>query len=80
MALHPSPHILNYIRIPQFDAEQKLHIRLAESSAACHAAVASAGDSELESLEAANDKLAAEVWGITDAELRDIQFSLADLK
>src|SRR5205823_4617425 len=34
-----STHVLNYVRIPKFDAKDKLHVRLADSSVACQAAV-----------------------------------------
>ena len=74
-----SAHVLNHISIPKFEPKNKLHARLAESSAACHKATASASDAELESLEAANDALAAELWGLSAAELNDIKTSLADL-
>ena len=77
VALHPSPHILNHIRIPQFDPRKKLHVRLAESSEACHSATAAGSD--LESLEITNDALAAELWELSNAELKDIEDSLADL-
>jgi len=79
VALHPSPHILNHIRVPRFDPNKKLHIQLAESSEACHAATAAGNDSALESLEAANNLLAAELWALSDAELKEIENSLADL-
>jgi hypothetical protein len=80
VALHPSPHIMNYIRIPKFDPKDKLHVRLAESSAACHAGAPSAGDSDLSALESANDNLAAQLWNLSPAELKDIQSSLTDLQ
>ena len=79
VTLHPSPSILKYIRIPQFDAKEKLHVQLAESSKACHAATATGNDSALESLKAANNSLAAKLWELSDAELKDIEDSLADL-
>jgi hypothetical protein len=80
VALHPSPHIMNYIGIPKFSPKDKLHVLLAESSAACHAAAPSAGDSDLSALETANDELAAQLWNLSAAELKDIKFSLADLQ
>jgi len=72
-----SVHVLNYVSIPKFEAKQKLHIRLAESSEACHSATAAGSD--LEPLEITNDALAAELWELSDAELKDIEDSLADL-
>ena len=79
VTLHPSPSILKYICIPQFDAKEKLHVQLAESSEACHAATASGNDSALGSLETTNNSLAAKLWELSDTELKDIENSLADL-
>ena len=50
-----------------------------EVCAACHAAVPSAGDSDLSAIETANDELAAKLWNLSAAELKDIKSSLADL-
>ena len=80
IALHPSPHILNYIRIPKFNPEDKVHVNLAESSAACHAAAPSATDADLAGLETANDELAARLWNLSAVELKDIKRSLSDLE
>jgi hypothetical protein len=80
VTLHPSPSILKYIKIPRFDPKEKLHIQLAESSGACRAATAVGNDSALESLETANNALAAKLWGLSDAELKEIESSLADLR
>jgi hypothetical protein len=80
VALHPSPHIMNYIGIPKFNPKDKLHVLLAESSAVCHAAVGSSSDEKMAALETANDELAAQLWNLSAAELKDIKFSLADLQ
>jgi hypothetical protein len=74
-----STHVLNYVRIPKFDPKNKLHVHLAESSAACHTAAASADEDRLATLESANDQLAAELWELSAVELNDIRNSLADL-
>jgi hypothetical protein len=70
---------LNYISVPRFDPKEKLHIQLAESSEACHAATAAGNDSAIDSLEAANNSLAAKLWELSDTELKEIENSLADL-
>lgn len=75
-----STHVLNYVGIPKFNPKDKVHVRLAESSAACHASVGSATDEEMAALETANDELAAQLWNLSTAELKDIKFSLADLQ
>lgn len=74
-----STHVLNYVCIPKFDAANRLHRLLAQSGAACHAAKAASDDGKLTHLEARNDELAAELWGLSAPELKDIKDSLADL-
>lgn len=80
IALHPSPHILNYIHIPKFNPKDNVHVGLAKSSAACHAAVPSATDADLAALETANDELAARLWNLSAVELKGIRESLIDLQ
>jgi hypothetical protein len=75
-----STHVLEYVRVPRFDPREKLHTQLAESSEACHAATASGIDSALRSHERANNALAAELWKLPNAELKEIESSLADLR
>jgi Eco57I restriction-modification methylase len=75
-----STHVLNYVRIPKFDAKNKQHVRLAENSVACHAAAPCASETDLTKLEKAVNETAAAIWEISDVELRDIESSLADLQ
>jgi methylase of polypeptide subunit release factors len=75
-----STHVLNYVRIPKFDAKNKQHVRLAENSVACHAVAPSASETDLAKLEKAVNETAAAIWEISDVELRDIESSLADLQ
>ena len=78
-----STHVLEYVRLPKFDAKNKLHRHLAELSEKAHALAAEETETaqkKLESLESEIDKTAAELWSITATELGDIQSSLADLK
>ncbi len=74
-----STHVLEHVRIPKFDPKDPVHQRLAELSLACHEATAR-GDSEtVRAHEAEIDRLAAQLWGITDDELAAIQAALADM-
>jgi hypothetical protein len=75
-----STHVLNYVRIPKFNPKDKIHVSLAASSAACHAAVGSASDEKMAALETANDELAAQLWNLSTPELKDIKSSLTDLQ
>ena len=84
ITLHPSPHVLEHVRLPQFDAADKRHQRLAELSLEAHQLAAQADEGppkRLAKVEAEIDETAAAaVWNISATELRDIQSSLADLK
>jgi methylase of polypeptide subunit release factors len=77
-----STHVLENVRLPKFDAKNKLHHRLAELSENAHAIAAESEPDEkrLEAIEIEIDKTAAELWDITATELGDIQSSLADLR
>jgi hypothetical protein len=78
-----STHVLNHVRIPQFDQKHKGHQRLSELSKHAHNLAKQETETsrkELQKIETKIDEVAAEIWGITDAELRDIQFSLSDLR
>jgi len=74
-----SMHILKHIRIRRFDPKHPVHCRLAELSAAAHEAAASANTNRLHEIEAEIDRQAAQLWGLTQAELREIQQSLREL-
>jgi hypothetical protein len=79
VALHPSPHILKYIKIGRFNAKDKTHRALAANSKACHDASV-AGDAEkIAELEIENGELAAAYWVLEKAEVADIKASLDDL-
>jgi SAM-dependent methyltransferase len=73
-----SPHILTHVSIPKFSATDKAHIRLAELSMQCHTAAAKGDMKKVAALEAKIDKAAAELWGITDKELKAIQKALKE--
>lgn len=73
-----SAHILNYIPIKKFDELNNIHKDLSQLSKQCHEKVAAGID--VTDLEEQIDELAAELWGLTKQELRDIQESLEELR
>ena len=73
IVLHPSPHIMKNIAVPQFKKTDKLHKRVADLSRQCHATTTQNAVDTLTELEAEIDKAAAKIWGITDTELKAIQ-------
>ena len=82
VALHPSPHVLENIAVPHFDVANPLHTHLAELSMLAHRLAASGEPGDLEALVEVEDQVdqaAAELWGLTSAELREIRRSLEQL-
>lgn len=73
-----STHILNNIKIPKYVAENETHKDLARLSKQCHEK-ASAGIS-VSDLEEQIDELAAELWGLTKEEMKDIRESLEEMR
>ena len=79
IVLHPSPHIMKNIAVPQFKKADSNHTRLAKLSSQCHAAKRKNRQDEVATLEAEIDEVAAGIWGISDVELKAIQKALADM-
>jgi len=64
---------------PCYDSADPVHRRLAALSQQAHAATAAGETARVQEIEAEIDRLAAGLWGLTEAELREIQESLAEL-
>jgi len=71
-----SPHVLENIRIPKFAPSHKVHQELAAPSEKAHRAATQGDEKAITSIEKHIDELAAQIWGLTKAELKDIQESL----
>jgi SAM-dependent methyltransferase len=81
--------VLNYIRIPSFDPKNPVHRRLAALSMRAHKVAkrgkgahkaAKGGKARvLRRIEARIDRVAARVWGLSRAELKEIQQTLREL-
>ncbi len=76
IVLHPDPHILKNVRIPEFSERNRVHLRLAELSEAAHKAAASGDDAKVKSIRDEVDQVAAKLWNLTDEELAEIRLSL----
>jgi hypothetical protein len=74
-----APHVIERLRIPRFDPGDPVHGRLAELSKEAHAAAARGDAQGLRAIEAEIDQQAAQVWGLSAAELRAVQESLSEL-
>jgi hypothetical protein len=79
VALHPSPHVLKYIKVAQFNAKDKIHRTLSANSQALHDATATGEGDKVARLEAENLELAAGYWGLEKSEVADIKASLEEL-
>ncbi|MCS7183709.1 MAG: hypothetical protein NZ869_11455, partial [Thermoanaerobaculum sp.] len=73
------PHILKHIRIPRYNPSNAVHRRLAELSQAAHEAARQGDEERLQAIEAEIDLMAAQLWGLTDEELKEIQRSLQEV-
>jgi hypothetical protein len=84
--LHPSPHVMNNVNVPKYEAENDLHEHLSYLSQEAHelATQVYAGDKkakkQLKQIESQVDEAAAKLWGLTPQELADVQASLKELK
>ena len=74
-----SPNVLEKARIPGYHGGNPAHRRLALLSKEAHEATAAGDLTRVQEIETEIDQLAAELWGLTEAELREIQESLAEL-
>jgi hypothetical protein len=74
-----SPVVLEHIRIPRYNPQDAVHRRLAELSQAAHQAARREDAAELARIEAEIDRQTAQLWGLSEDELRAIQQSLAEV-
>ena len=75
-----STHILENVSIARFNPNNALHLRIAYLSECCHDAEADGDESTVIALESEIDKASAELWDITENELKTIQNALKDMK
>jgi hypothetical protein len=66
VTLHPSPHILRHVAIPQYDPSIAVHRSLAEFGERARqlAATGESGAAALRELESEMDSAAATLWGL----------------
>ncbi len=76
-----STHVLEHIAVPKFDHANPLHQSLAAVSqrAHQHAALGKVAEAALRQVEEEIDRLAAQLWGLTEEELVEVQRSLKEL-
>ncbi|MGB8213064.1 MAG: N-6 DNA methylase [Anaerolineales bacterium] len=75
-----TPSILENVRVPRFDPNNKVHQKLASLSQQAHAAASTDKADAVKEIEAKIDEVASQVWGLTKEELVEIQESLEELQ
>lgn len=73
------PAALTRARVPRFECSDAVHGALATLSQRAHAATAAGDAAQVQAIEAEVDRLAAQLWGLTEEELREIQRNLEEL-
>jgi hypothetical protein len=74
-------HVYKRVAIPRFNSKDATHKALSQASRMAHKLAASEdGSADLSKVEAEIDHLAAKLWGMSDAELKEVQASLKDLE
>jgi len=74
-----SPNVLRRARIPKFDPQNSLHLRLTELSEKAHELAKRNDSKALSNVEEEIDQRAAELWDITKTELEEIKRCLAEI-
>jgi hypothetical protein len=72
-------HVLENVCVPRYDSGNAIHRKLSNLSQQAHTATVAGEIARVHEIEVEIDRLAAQVWGLTDEELREIQESLAEL-
>jgi hypothetical protein len=74
-----APHVIGRLCISRYNPGNSVHRRLAELSQAAHQAARREDAAELARIEAEIDHRAAQLWNLSENELREIQQSLREL-
>jgi len=78
IVLHPDPHVLTNINVPQFAKGNQTHARLADLSLAAHKAAAKDDTAEVKRIEEEIDRVAARLWGLSEDDMTEIKHSLEE--
>jgi len=75
-----STHVLEYVKVPKFDPTNPLHLRLAQLSKEAHELASRNAEEELTEIENEIDNIVAQLYNITNEELKEIKRNLAILE
>jgi len=79
IVLHPSPHVLEQVRLVRFDRTNVLHTKLASLSKKAHGLAASEEPTDqdnLSSIEKEVDDLSGKLWGLSSHELEQMRLAI----
>ncbi len=79
VVLHPDPHVLDHIGIPQYSPKNEYHRSLARLSRQAHSAARREDQSELTRIEGDIDAIVGELWGLSAREMDEIKTSLREV-
>ena len=74
-----TPSILENVRVPRYEINNEVHQKLSAFSQQAHAAAIAGDAAQVQVIEGEINLLAAQLWGLTDEELKEIQESLEEL-
>lgn len=74
-----SMHVLRYIRVPKFSAQNIVHLKLAKLSKATHKATKNDEAGVVKELEQQIDNYSAKLWDLSDEDLTEIKRSLEEI-
>jgi SAM-dependent methyltransferase len=75
-----STHLLDYVAVPAFDKSSGLHQQLSALSRAAHEACQVGHEASVREIEIQIDRLAAELWGFTAAQVEHIRAALPGVR
>jgi methylase of polypeptide subunit release factors len=75
-----TPSILEQINIPKYDPENPIHQKLAQLSKKAHQLAQHGQEAELRKVEEEIDRIVAQLYGITEDELKEVKRNLAMLE
>lgn len=73
-----TPQALEHVGVPRYSPENSIHVDLARCSRRAHESVAADVDRDMKEIETSLDGLAAQLWGLTPPELKDLHLSLEE--
>ena len=79
IALHPSPHVLETVRVPRFDPKNVTHIAVAKHSTDAHKATSKGDEVAVARIEKALGQCVSKIFGLTAGELLTCTDSLDQL-